>query len=40
MDKPSSKQTSSKNSIIGLALIVGIIIGFLVDHLLPVDVSQ
>lgn len=40
MDKPSIKQTSSKNSIIGLALIVGIIIGFLVDHLLPVSGSQ
>ncbi len=40
MDKPSTKQPSSMNSFIGLALIIGIILGFLVDQLLPVSGNQ
>ena len=40
MDNPSVKKASSGNSTIALAVIIGIIIGFLVDQLLPSEQTQ
>jgi protein-disulfide isomerase len=40
MDNPSVKKASSGNSTIALAVIIGIIIGFLVDQLLPSEKTQ
>jgi protein-disulfide isomerase len=40
MDNPSVKKASSGNSTIALSVIIGIIIGFLVDQLLPSEKTQ
>lgn len=40
MDNPPVKKASSGNSTIALAVIIGIIIGFLVDQLLPSEKTQ
>ena len=40
MDNPPVKKASSGNSTIALAVIIGIIIGFLVDQLLPSEQTQ
>ena len=40
MDNPPVKKASSGNSTIALAVIIGIIIGFLVDQLIPSEKTQ